>query len=354
MKIACLISGGVDSSVALRLLLDSKVDKSSITAFYIKIWLEDELSFLGNCPWKEDLEYVEKVCDQLGVNLKVVSLQKEYWQEVVDYTIKEVKLGRTPNPDILCNQKIKFGKFFEVAEEDFDYIVTGHYAQVEKDITGKTNLLLSKDPIKDQTYFLAHLSQQQISKAIFPIGKFHKYEVREIAAKYDLANKLRKDSQGICFLGKLNFRDFLKFHLGSKLGKIVEIETGKIMGQHEGFWFYTIGQRQGIGLSHGPWYVVSKDIENNIVYISNKYYETDKIRTNFQVNNLNWINNSININDEIFVKMRHGPKLTKCKISYDSNNIINVNLDENDQGIAAGQFAVFYKQNICIGSGVIK
>ena len=251
MKIAVLISGGVDSSVALRLL---KEQGHELTAFYLKIWLEDELSYLGDCPWEEDLSYVRAVCEQAGVPLQVVSLQKEYWDHVVSYTMQEIKAGRTPNPDILCNQRIKFGMFFNHIDASFDKVATGHYAQV-KEQNGIFSLHRAPDPIKDQTYFLSYLSQAQLARALFPIGHLQKEQVRQLAQQFDLPNKERKDSQGICFLGKLKFNDFIKFHVGEKPGDMIEYETGKKLGTHKGFWFHTIGQRQGSGLpaARGMW-----------------------------------------------------------------------------------------------------
>ena len=359
MNIAVLVSGGVDSSVALKLL---KEQGHNVTAFYLKIWLEDELAFLGNCPWEEDLSFVKQVCQDLNVDLKIVPLQKEYHAQVVKYTINEVELGRTPNPDIFCNKQIKFGAFLDYINNNyknkFDKIATGHYANI-CEIGNKYYLKTAPDKIKDQTYFLSYLSQEQLSKIICPIGQYSKQEVRELASKYNLANKDRKDSQGICFLGKLKFSEFIKHHLGEKSGDIIELETNKKWGEHKGYWFYTIGQRQGLGLGEGPWYVVNKDIKNNIIYISRDYFAEDKARDNFIVSDLNLINFSledlVNIKD-LKVKLRHGPEYHKCKISIldnNKNNKLKVNLLERDQGIAAGQFAVFYQDDICLGSGII-
>jgi len=349
MKIAVLVSGGVDSSVALKLLKDEGYD---ITAFYIKIWLENELNFLGDCPWNDDLSYVNKVCDKIGVPLEVISLQKEYCKEIVNYTISEVKAGRTPNPDILCNSKVKFGVFFNSIDTDYQKIATGHYAQIDFK-NGKFNLVTSPDLIKDQTYFLAHLSQNQLSKALFPIGHLSKKEVRLLAHTFDLPNKNRKDSQGICFLGKIKFKEFIKHHLGIKIGDLIEFETGKKLSTHDGFWFYTIGQRQGLGLTGGPWYVVSKDIENNIVYISRNYHENDKLRNRFNITSFNWLNGNRPESKNLQVKIRHGETKYNCMIDFLEDNKALVILEKNDQGIAPGQFAVFYEDNICLGSGII-
>lgn len=349
MNIAALVSGGVDSSVALKLL---KEQHHTVTAFYLKIWLEDELSFLGSCPWEEDLSFVQQVCKQAQVPLEIISFQKEYWDEVVTYVIDQVKQGYTPNPDILCNQRIKFGAFYKAIGTTYDKIATGHYAQTAL-IQGKTALLQAPDPIKDQTYFLSHLSQEQLSRALFPIGSMNKGMVRALAQQYDLANKDRKDSQGICFLGKLKFDEFLRYHLGEKKGMLVEYESGKVVGSHRGFWFYTIGQRQGLGLPGGPWYVIHKNIQENIVYISRSYYAPDKIRKSFRMHPGNWISGSQPTGNTFLIKLRHGPSLHQAQVVFEDNGQAVIQLASNDQGIAPGQFAVFYDNQVCLGGGII-
>lgn len=350
MKIAVLVSGGVDSSVGLRLLKDQGHE---LTAFYLKIWLEDELSYLGDCPWEEDLSYVRAVCEQAGVPLKVVSLQKEYWDEVVSYTMAEIKAGRTPNPDVLCNQRIKFGMFFNHIDDSFDKVATGHYAQV-LEMDGDNQLHRAPDPIKDQTYFLSYLNKVQLDRALFPIGHLHKDEVRALAQKYNLPNKERKDSQGICFLGKLKFNDFIKFHVGENPGDMIEYETGKKLGTHKGFWFHTIGQRQGSGLAGGPWYVVAKDPIFNIVYFSRNYYSEDKKRNTFVVSNCNWLSGVAPTKTDLQVKIRHGKHIYNCTVIQLSDSDWQVTLTQDDQGIAAGQFAVFYDGTQCLGAGIIQ
>lgn len=350
MKVAVLVSGGVDSSVALQLLKKQGYD---VTAFYLKIWLEDELSYLGDCPWEDDLAFVKQVCDQLEVPLEIVSLQKEYKQEVVAYTIAEVKAGRTPNPDILCNQRIKFGLFFDKIDAQFDKVASGHYAQIREN-NGFIELLQSPDPIKDQTYFLSHLSQQQLQRVMFPIGHLQKNELRALAHEFNLPNKDRKDSQGICFLGKFKFRDFIKHHLGVQIGKMIEIETGNIMGNHDGFWFYTIGQRQGLGLGGGPWYVVAKDVEKNIIFVSRNYYDENKQRNVFNVEKFHWLSGFRPNKNNFTVKLRHGAQRYGCTIAYDADGIsATVTISDRDQGIAPGQYAVFYDGPLCVGSAVI-
>jgi tRNA-specific 2-thiouridylase len=345
MKIAMLTSGGVDSSVALRLLHQQGHD---LTAFYLKIWLEDELSYLGECPWEEDLSYVRQICDEIGVPLEVIPMQKEYWQRVVEYTVAEAKAGRTPNPDILCNQQIKFGQFYEVIDRSYEKVGTGHYAQVDE--TGKGFVLKrAPDPVKDQTYFLAQISQPQLARALFPIGSYNKEEVREYAQEFDLPNQDRKDSQGICFLGKIPFRDFLKHHLGENPGDFVNVDSGERVGEHLGYWFYTIGQRQGLGLSGGPWFVVKKDIEKNIIYLAQGYEPDEVYKSEFEVGSIHLINPEWGeVNGECKVKIRHGAAMHDCKVDGS-----NVTLKEPVHGVAAGQFAVFYDEDVCLGSAVI-
>lgn len=348
MKTAVLLSGGVDSSVALCLLKEQGYD---ITAYYLKIWLEDELAFLGNCPWEEDLEYARGVCKQLGVNLEIINMQQEYLDTVVEYTINELKAGRTPSPDIMCNRHIKFGKFINKTAGAYSKTASGHYAQIEE-MNGKFFLKESPDPVKDQTYFLTYLSQRQLSEILFPIGQYSKYEVRKYAEQFNLPTSRRKDSQGICFLGKIKYNDFIKFHLGESKGDIVEIETEKILGNHKGYWFHTIGQRTGLGLSGGPWYVAKKDIENNIIYVS-RNNSTDRVNHDiFKAVNINWIPERP-LDNRLMVKLRHGAVKYSCTLDYFDENSAIVKLDTPDQGISSGQFAIFYKDGYCLGGGVI-
>ena len=349
MNIAVLLSGGVDSSVALKLLQEQG---HSITAFYLKIWLEDELSFLGDCPWEDDLSFVKNVCQQNNVKLEIVSLQQEYKERIISYTLAEVQEGRTPNPDVLCNSRVKFGAFYDLIGNNFDRVATGHYADLER----KKDLVYLKatpDLIKDQTYFLSHLTQSQLQKAEFPIGKYQKQQVRELAEKYNLANKMRKDSQGLCFLGKIKYSEFIKAHLGENPGLMVDIDTQKIVGQHKGLWFHTIGQRQGLGLSGGPWYVVAKDIAKNILLISKNYHENN-LRDRLVATSCNWVTGNMpDFTKDIQVKLRHGAQRisANCIINADGN--IDVKLASQDQGIAPGQFVVFYQDEYCLGAGRI-
>lgn len=349
-KVAVLVSGGVDSSVALRLLQEHGY---AVTAFYLKIWLEDDLSFLGTCPWEEDLTYVRAVCEQAGVSLKIVPLQRAYLDHVVSYTIDEIKAGRTPNPDVICNQRIKFGAFCDAIGDEYDFIATGHYAKIVRDDHGKAELHCSPDPIKDQTYFLSYLSQAQLKRLLFPLGDLTKAEVRALAARYNLPNKDRKDSQGLCFLGKIKFRDFIKHHVGIFQGDIVEYETNMVLGSHDGFYYYTVGQRQGLRLAGGPWYVVAKDSVRNRVYVSKNYYSNDKSRNHLRVDKLSWFAGASPNGQELRVKLRHGHAWHTAAIDYHDDGSLSVYLKDRDQGIAPGQFAAFYQGAVCLGAGII-
>ncbi len=351
MKTAVLLSGGVDSSVALREL--QAQGGHDLTAYYLKIWLEDELSYLGDCPWEEDLAYARAVCDQAGIPLKVLPLQTEYYEKVVEYALAELKAGHTPSPDIFCNQRVKFGAFYDKVGESFDLVASGHYGVVKHE-GSVAKLFRSPDPVKDQSYFLSHLSQSQVAKIAFPIGGYPKAHVRTLAQRYNLANKDRKDSQGICFLGKIKYNDFVKHYLGERTGAIIDRETGKKLGEHKGFWFHTIGQRSGLGLGNGPWYVVGKDVDTNVVLVSHHEHRGDQNRQDFVAGNLTWIHRPPQADEALTCKLRHGPELLPCRIqpTPDANRLA-VHLEVGDPGIAPGQFSVFYSGEECLGAGMI-
>lgn len=348
MKVAMLLSGGVDSSVALRLLLDQGHD---VTAFYIKVWLEEEFAGLGDCPWEEDVRYARSVCEQLGVPLKIQSLQTEYFERIVSYAVEELKAGRTPSPDVYCNRRIKFGAFLEAIGDGYDRVATGHYARVEER-DGRAHLLRAPDPVKDQTYFLCMVTQEQLQRVMFPLGQFEKKDVRELAEQFDLPTKSRKDSQGICFLGKVRYRDFVRANLGEKPGELIHAGTGEALGTHPGYWFYTIGQREGIGLHGGPWYVVKKDIAQNRVYISHRSALEDTTRQTFHVDQLSWIGDPPDRSD-LLVKIRHSPAIDPCILTHAGSGF-EVALARPERGVAPGQFAAFYKEDECLGGGVIQ
>jgi len=412
--VAMLLSGGVDSSVALHLLLQQKYN---VTAFYLRIWLEDELSHLGECPWEDDIANCVAVCNHAPghVPLVIVSLGTEYRDTVIQYTIDEAKRGRTPNPDIMCNSRVKFGCFLEYIQQhsdtmDFDYIASGHYAQLidddddddddddnkdllllstthddndsiqqQKQQMKKRRLLRAPDPIKDQSYFLCTLTQTQLANVLFPIGSYQKSEVRELAIKFELPNSNRPDSQGLCFLGKVKFDDFIASYLGTHPGDVIDALSGEIIGTHNGLWYHTIGQRKGIGkvitplaTAKGPWYVVAKDQSRNVVYVSNRYDEEEfeLARCEFEVEDVKWIsgqipegmhNTEMNGSDKWNVvqmdyKIRHGPRIVTGTFELINDGSCGyICLDEKDGGLAPGQYVVFYRVGSmeCLGAGVI-
>jgi len=352
-NVSLLCSGGVDSAASAHLL---HAQGFSVTLYYLKIWLEDELSYLGECPWEEDLFFVQQTGKILGIPVEVVMMQREYFDTVIAYTIDQLKKGNTPNPDVFCNKWIKYGEFFLKYVKDDASVATGHYAQWEGD-----HLIMAVDRRKDQTYFLAYTQLEYLRRCIFPIGGMQKREVREYALKNSLPSATRKDSQGICFLGNFSFRDFVSHHCGKKNGKYIEYESGKILGEHQGYWFYTIGQRQGIGLSGGPWYVVSKEIEKNIVFLSRNYFSQEKERRVVKACDINWLcpKETVMLMQSQgitwCVKLRHGPKMDYANVSFDFvQNNAKIILSTNDQGISPGQFIVFYtEEGWCIAAGVI-
>lgn len=349
MNIATLLSGGVDSSVVVHLL---KEQGYTPTLFYIKIGMDDDE--LLHCTSEEDIEMASLIARKYGCKLEVVDLHKDYWDNVVAYTIEKVKLGLTPNPDVMCNKLIKFGVFEQRVGKEFDKTATGHYATTTER-EGKIYLSTSKDPIKDQTDFLAQINYLQVSKLMFPIGHLMKNEVRDIANSAGLPSAKRQDSQGICFLGKVNYNDFIRRYLGEKEGPIVEFETGKILGKHKGYWFHTVGQRKGLGLSGGPWYVIKKDVPGNIVYASKGFDVDTQYGYEFSMRDFHFITGNPWENEtDVTFKIRHTPDFTKGKIIETPTGFHLISEDKL-QGIAPGQFGVIYDADskICIGSGEI-
>ncbi|KAF8071281.1 mnmA [Scenedesmus sp. PABB004] len=411
LRVAVLVSGGVDSSLALQLV---SAAGHAPTAFYLQIWFQEDFrNFWDACPWEEDLDYARKVCDALGVPLVVVPLTQAYWERVVAHSVAEIKAGRTPNPDLLCNsrcggsgggggggggdegwrsrrarvtpctacraaRRVKFGAFLEYLEQQhagvFDRVASGHYAR--------------------------------LARCMFPLGGLTKPHVRALAAAAGLATSARKDSQGICFLGKVKFAEFVKQHLGEWAGPLVEEESGRVVGLHEGYWFYTVGQRGGIKLPGGPWYVTAKDMTRNVVYVSRAYYETAKQRDAFVCGPFSWLGDARPADGgasgaPLLVKVRHGPTLYPCRLTLGRRTEMLariagapppqqqreqeqqqqeqeqqqqqqqeqeqqraaddaagelyglVELGENDQGLAPGQYAVFYHAGVCLGAAQI-
>jgi len=349
MNVAVLISGGVDSSVVVHLLKEQGIDPH---LFYLKISNGED-----DCSWQDDIVICQMIAKKYGLPFEILDLNKEYWDNVVAYMIENVRRGLTPNPDMMCNKFIKFGYFEQFRGKDFDKTATGHYATTtERD--GKIYLSTAKDPVKDQTDFLAQISTIQVQKLMFPIGHLMKTEVRQIAESANLITAKRKDSQGICFLGKVNYNDFIERYLGRKEGKIVELETGKVLGKHNGFWFHTIGQRKGLGLGGGPWFVVKKDVNENVIYVARGYDPDAQYGTTINLKAFNFITENpwgdFDGYKDITFKIRHTPEFAKGKL-YKDGDIYRIESEVRQQGIAQGQFGCVYDEesNICWGSGEI-
>lgn len=352
MKIAVLVSGGVDSAVVVDKLYREGHD---LHLFYIRIGMDNGE---GDCSAEEDIEMCSLIAKKYNLPLNIVSLQDEYWAYVVKYTLDTVKAGLTPHPDMMCNRLIKFGFFEDRWGKDFDKTATGHYASI-KEIDGKLYLATAADPVKDQTDFLAGISYQQLSHLLFPLGEHPKSEVRKLASEAGLPNASRKDSQGICFLGKINYNDFIERHLGTRSGPIIELETGNKIGTHKGYWFHTIGQRKGLGLSGGPWYVVKKNIRDNVVYVSNGYNTKAQYGRIIPIEDMHWITvdpfDSDRTEIPVTFKTRHSPQFYEGRIIRNEEGSIRVESAEDVQGIAPGQFAIIYSpdKKLCLGSGMI-
>ncbi|MDE6741848.1 MAG: tRNA 2-thiouridine(34) synthase MnmA, partial [Muribaculaceae bacterium] len=318
----------------------------------------------GECSAEEDIEMCTLIAKKYGLPFRVVSLHEEYWSYVMQYALDTVKAGLTPHPDMMCNKIIKFGFFEDRWGYEFDKTATGHYARIiEKD--GRYWLGTAPDAVKDQTDFLAQISYLQLSHLIFPLGDMTKDEVRAAAIDAQLPNATRKDSQGICFLGKIDYSDFLERQLGTKRGPVIDIETGRKVGEHKGYWFYTIGQRKGLGLGGGPWFVVRKNIRDNVVYVSHGYDTKLQYGKNIHMEEMHWITEDPFLSfgfeknkDEglvISFKTRHTPEFFDGVLYHTDDSHYRIESSRDVQGIAPGQYSIIYTpdRRICLGSGMI-
>lgn len=353
MNIAALVSGGVDSSVVVHLL---KEKGYTPTLFYIKISANEEEGL--DCSSEEDIEMATLIARRYGCPLEIADLHREYWDNVVAYTIDKIRNGLTPNPDVMCNKLIKFGCFEQKYGNEYDKIATGHYATTTE-LNDKVWLSTAKDPVKDQTDFLAQIDYLQVSKLLFPIGNLMKSEVRILAENAGLPSAKRKDSQGICFLGKINYNDFIRRYLGEREGDVIELGTGRKIGRHKGFWFHTIGQRHGLGFGGGPWYVIKKDIDENVIYVSKGFDTETQYGNQLIVRNFHFITENPwtdHVNPvQVTFKIRHTPEFIPGKL-YREGDRYRIESLKPLQGIAAGQFGVIYDagHHLCIGSGEIE
>ena len=392
-KVIVGLSGGVDSSVSALLLKEQGYE---VIGLFMKNWHDESLTISNDCPWLEDSNDAMLVANKLNIPFQTIDLSKEYQSRIINYMFDEYKMGKTPNPDILCNREIKFDIFLKLALNlGADYIATGHYCRVES--FNKNNkkifrLLSGEDHLKDQSYFLCQLTQKQLSKVIFPIGKLTKKEVREIAKKNDLITAEKKDSQGLCFVGKVKLPDFLKQKLTPKKGKVIKVDNnfisddkeesdfesnksyleflctpknfsetdGKYIGDHNGAFFYTVGQRKGldIGGFKDPLFVLAKDIDKNILYVGmgSDHPALFKKALFISKKDIHWVRHDLTIQPnqsmEVYFRVRYRQPLEKGKIFMYSNGLF-ILFDRPISSIASGQFASWYIENELIGSGVI-
>jgi tRNA-specific 2-thiouridylase len=339
------MSGGVDSSVTALLL---KQQDYNVIGVYMKNWADNLPGW--HCPWREDLADAKRVAVQLGIDLRVYDFQEQYKQKVVDYLIDGYKQGITPNPDVMCNQEIKFRLFLDTALDDgADMIATGHYARTiqEPELQLKTAL----DDNKDQTYFLYRMPKDSLSKTIMPLGKLTKPEVRTIAAENNLVTATKKESMGICFVGKVPIKDFLKNYVTEEPGPIVDA-NGKEIGQHDGALFYTIGQRHGLSVGGGlPYYVTGKDMATNTVFVTTDL-DDEKLWTNkLRLTSTNWLAEPEN-SRTYQIRTRHRDKLNTAQLNLDGDNV-EVMIDKEIRAVTPGQSCVIYDEELVVGGGII-
>ena len=387
-RVVVALSGGVDSSVAACLLVKQGYD---VVGIFMKNWHDDTVTISNECPWVEDSYDAMIVAEKLSIPFQTIDLSKEYQERIIDYMFTEYKIGNTPNPDVLCNREIKFDVFLEIAKNlGADYVATGHYCRVVSE-NNQFKLLSGKDLNKDQSYFLCQLSQKQLSKVMFPVGELDKKEVRLIAKEQDLVTAEKKDSQGLCFVGKVKLPEFLQQKLKIKKGIVVKISNnnsqyidtpdynnhslenlrklakpfdyslkdGDVLGEHDGAHFFTVGQRKGlaIGGSKEPLFVIKTDVINNIVYVGEgkdhpglyrkvlfiKNKDFHKVRTDFDYKN---------VNNKFESRIRYRQPLQESKLVFGESGVFMI-FDNLQSAISKGQFAVWYKNEELIGSGVI-
>ncbi len=339
-KVYVGMSGGVDSSVTAALLKEQGYD---VTGVYMKNWSQDLPGFA--CPWKEDYQDAKRVAVQLGIDFKLYDFETEYRHKVVDYMVREYQAGRTPNPDVMCNQEVKFKLFLETALEDgADMIAAGHYARVRDG-----QLLTGLDDSKDQSYFLYRVTEEALRRSLMPIGEMRKTEVRKLARKLGLATADKKDSQGICFVGKVGIKEFLLAELGSqKPGPIID-QSGTEIGRHDGAIFYTIGQRHGLNVGGGlPYYVARKDMKTNTVYVTTDLNDKELWKGEMRLEDPHWINGAPSGTRRYQARLRYRGPLVDCR--FKDGMLI---LAEEQRGMAAGQSAVLYEADRVLGGGII-
>ena len=349
-KVFLGMSGGVDSSVSALLLKEAGFD---VTGVFLKVWQPDFME----CNWKEDRRDAMRVAAQIGIPFITINAEKEYKEGVVDYMVNEYKVGRTPNPDVMCNNTVKFGLFYKKAMEmGADYIATGHYADTKK-VDDEKFLYQAKDTEKDQTYFLWNISREALQKTLFPIGPYHKKEIRNIAQKKGLFTGEKKDSQGLCFIGKVSMKDFLSHFLKLEKGDVLNT-GGQVIGMHDGALLYTVGQRHGFTITEKtpddkPYYVAEKNVDDNTIVVSfadttEKDFTADKIA----LSQVNWLADVVD-GDQVWVRIRYRQPLFKAKLCMSEDSVM-VQFEDSQKNIAVGQSCVIYKNSVCLGGGIIE
>ncbi|MBY7734292.1 tRNA 2-thiouridine(34) synthase MnmA [Francisella philomiragia] len=354
-KIIVGISGGVDSSVSALLLKQQGYD---VTGVFMKNWEEDDTDDF--CSAEQDIADAQAVCDSIGIPFKKINFAAEYWDNVFEHFLTEYKAGRTPNPDILCNKEIKFKAFLSYVHLlGGDYIATGHYARTRVATDGSVQLVKGLDDSKDQTYFLYTLGQEQLKQTMFPIGDIEKSKVREIAKENKLVTFDKKDSTGICFIGERKFKDFLSKFLPAQKGEIHD-KNGIKIGMHDGLMYYTIGQRQGLGIGgvknrpEIPWFAAQKDLENNVLIAVQGHDHPMLFKDTLQAIDLSWVAGSAPADSfRCSAKVRYRQKDQPCSVDVNHDGSVNVVFDEPQRAITPGQSVVFYDNDVCLGGGII-
>jgi len=350
------MSGGVDSSVSALLLQQQGY---AVEGLFMKNWDEDDGT--EYCTAKKDLADAQQVCDKLGIKLHMANFASEYWDNVFEHFLAEYKAGRTPNPDVLCNKEIKFKVFLKYAEMlGADLIATGHYVR-KREVNGQTQLLKGLDHQKDQSYFLCAVSEKEIARCLFPVGELEKSRVREIAAQHDLITHNKKDSTGICFIGERRFKDFLETYVPAKPGNIETLD-GKIIGQHDGLMYHTLGQRQGLriggvaGASEAPWYVAAKNMRRNVLQVVQGEEDPALYSRGLEASQLNWISGTAPVDSPLHIKAkcRYRQEDQDCCLTIDHGLQCQVSFIHPQRSVTPGQYIVFYDGEQCLGGAVIE